>query len=384
MGASRREFLQLSAAAGAWALGAGAAAHTGDPMLSWLDEVEPAEERLDVLILGGTGFIGPHQVRYARARGHAVTIFNRGRTRPDLFPNVEALRGDRDTDKGDGLSALEGREWDVVIDNSGYIPRHVRASAELLRDNASRYLFISTISVYAANDEPGADESAALGTLDDPTVEQVTGETYGPLKALSERAAQEAFGDRAAIVRPGLIVGPGDSTDRFTYWPARVARGGDVLAPGDPNTPTQFIDARDLCAFCVRLLEGDTPGVFNATGPESPLSMGEMLAGLRAAFAGPIRFHWADAPFLREQGVAPWSDMPCWIPPEDGYEGFGSRDVSRAVAKGLTFRPLADTARDTLAWWTALPEDRRASMRAGLTAERETAALAAWRERVGG
>lgn len=380
MGASRREFLQVSAAAGgALALAAGALAHAGgDPMLDWLDEVEPADEKLDVLILGGTGFIGPHQVRYAQARGHRVTIFNRGRTRPDLFPNVEALRGDRDPDKGEGLAALAGRKWDVVIDNSCYIPRHARASAELLKGSASRYLFISTISVYAANDTPGADEAAPVGTLEDASVEEVNGLTYGPLKAYSEQAVQEIFGERATVVRPGLIVGPGDSTDRFTYWPVRVARGGEILAPGDGTTLTQFIDARDLTAFCMRLLEADAGGVYNATGPESHLSMVEFLAGLRAVTSGKVHFNWVPADFLESQQVAPWQQMPCWLPDEGEYAGFGSRDVSKGVASGLTFRPLADTARDTIDWWNTLPGERRAQMRAGISAEREAEVLAAW------
>jgi 2'-hydroxyisoflavone reductase len=383
MPATRREFLQHAVGAGgAFALAAGALAHTNgaDPMLDWLDAVEPADKKLDVLILGGTGFIGPHQVRYAQARGHKVTIFNRGRTRPDLFPNVEALRGDRDPEVNEGLTALEGRKFDVVIDNSGYIPRLARASAELLKDNVSRYLFISTISVYAANDTPNADESAAVGTLDDPTVEEVTGVSYGPLKAYCEQAVQEVYGDRATIVRPGLIVGPGDPTDRFTYWPIRVDRGGEILAPGDGTTLTQFIDARDLVAFTIHLLENDTGGVYNATGPESHLSMAEFLYGLRAVTTGNIQFTWASADFLAEQQVAPWGQMPCWIPDEGEYAGFGSRDISAAVAQGMTFRPLAETARDTIHWWKSLPEDRTATMRAGLTPEREAEVLAAWHE----
>lgn len=382
MAASRREFIQFSAAAGgAFALATGALAHAGgDPMLGWLDSVEPADKKLDILILGGTGFIGPHQVRYAQARGHKVTIFNRGRTRPELFPNVEALVGDRDPDEGEGLSALEGRKFDVVLDNSGYVPRHVRASAELLKNSASRYLFISTISVYAANDTPNADETAAVGTLDDPTVEEVNGLTYGPLKALCEQAAQEAFGDRATIVRPGLIVGPGDPTDRFTYWPVRVSRGGEILAPGDGNTLTQFIDARDLTAFCMGLLESDTGGVYNATGPESHLSMAEFLYGLRAACSGPIDFTWVSAEFLAEQQVAPWQQMPCWIPDDGEYAGFGSRDVSAAVKHGMTFRPLAETAADTIRWWESQPDERTAAMRAGIAADREAEVLKAWHE----
>jgi 2'-hydroxyisoflavone reductase len=322
-----------------------------------------------ILILGGTGFIGPHEVRYAQSRGHTLTLFNRGQTNSHLFPGVEKLRGDRNDD----LSALEGREWDAVIDNAASIPRWVRQSAQLLQDAAQQYLFVSTISVYSDNSIVNMDESGPLATIEDETVEQVTGETYGPLKALCEQEARNAFGDRATIVRPGLIVGPGDPTDRFTYWPVRVDRGGDVLAPGDPTDPVQVVDARDLTQWMVRTLEETHRGTFNATGPASPLSIAEALYGIRAVTTANVSFKWADAQFLAEHEVRPWRDMPLWIPPTDGMQGFSRVNCQKAIEAGLTFRPLADTALDTLEWYKG--EEGGRELRWGISAEREREVL---------
>jgi 2'-hydroxyisoflavone reductase len=266
-----------------------------------------------------------------------------------------------------------------VVDTSGYVPRHVQASAALLAPGAKQYLFVSTISVYADNSKPGADESAAVGTLKDPTVEKVDGETYGPLKALCEQAAEKAMPGRTTIVRPGLIVGPGDPSDRFTYWPVRVAKGGEVLAPGTPQDPTQFIDVRDLGAWIVLLLEKNRTGVYNATGPKEPLPMGELLASCKRVSGSDATFTWVPATFLEAQQVAPWSDMPVWVPPVDDMAGFARVGIARATAAGLTFRPVDDTVRDTLAWWRTVPEERRAKLRAGLGAAREAEVLAAWR-----
>jgi len=332
-----------------------------------------------LLVLGGTMFLGPEVVEAALARGWTVTLFNRGKTNPQLFPDLEKLHGDRDPAKGDGLKALEGRRWDAVVDTSGYVPRHVQASAALLAPGAKQYLFVSTISVYADNSKPGADESAAVGTLKDPTVEKVDGETYGPLKALCEQAAEKAMPGRTTIVRPGLIVGPGDPSDRFTYWPVRVAKGGEVLAPGTPQDPTQFIDVRDLGAWIVLLLEKNRTGVYNATGPKEPLPMGELLASCKRVSGSDATFTWVPATFLEAQQVAPWSDMPVWVPPVDDMAGFARVGIARATAAGLTFRPVDDTVRDTLAWWRTVPEERRAKLRAGLGAAREAEVLAAWR-----
>jgi 2'-hydroxyisoflavone reductase len=342
-----------------------------------------------LLILGGTGFIGPYQVRYALARGHKVTIFNRGRTNPGLFPadQVEQLLGDRST--GD-LSALKGRQWDAVIDNPATLPRWVREAAGLLKDAARQYLFISTVSVYADNGKPGQDESAPLATTDAPDAAQVTGENYGALKALAEQEAQRAFAGRATVVRPGLIVGPGDPSDRFTYWPVRIARGGEVLAPGDGSDPVQFIDARDLAEWCVRMVEQNATGVYNALGPRSPLRMDEMLYGIRAITSADVRFTWVPAAFLEAQKVRPWTQMPVWVPGTGDSAGFSRRSNARALAKGLTFRPLADTARAALeAHQAALQAQSRAGkpvdqtrvmgLYAGLGLAREAQVLSAWR-----
>lgn len=334
-----------------------------------------AAKPLRLLILGGTGFIGPHQVRYALDRGHKITLFNRGRTNPGLFPQVEKLQGDRS--KGE-LDALKNKEWDAVIDNPATLPRWVRESAGLLKNSAQQYVFISTISVYADNSKPGMDESTALSTVSDPATEKVTGETYGGLKALAEQEAERAFPQKTTIIRPGLIVGPGDLTDRFSYWPVRISRGGEVLAPGTPNDPVQIIDARDLAEWTIRMVEQNATGVYNATGPQAPLSMAEMLYGVRAVTSADVRFTWVDADFLEKEKVEPWSDMPVWIPPRGDYAGFGSRNNRRALAKGLTFRPLADTTQATLDWYHSRPAAEQAKLRSGLAPEREQAVLAAW------
>ncbi|HEX9728073.1 MAG TPA: NAD-dependent epimerase/dehydratase family protein [Gemmatimonadales bacterium] len=331
-----------------------------------------------LLILGGTGFIGPHQVRYALERGHTVTLFNRGRTNPGLFPTVEHLGGDRN----DNLSALEGREWDAVIDNSASVPRWVRQSAGLLKDSVRQYLFVSSISVFSDFSIVGLDENGPLHALEDPTVEQVTGETYGGMKALCEWEAEQALPGRATVVRPGLIAGPGDPTNRFTYWPVRIDEGGEVMAPGEHGDPVQFIDARDLSEWMVRLAEDEHVGIYNATGPGTPLSMAEMLYGIRAATASPVTFTWVDAEFLQQQDVRPWQHMTVWFPPRGEMAGFASVNCSKAIADGLTFRPLAVTAGDTMHWYKGLPDDHRARhTQFGLPREREREVLAAWHAR---
>lgn len=367
MPTTRREFLATSIAAGSLLASRDAAALI-DP------KPAPAASPLRILILGGTGLIGPHQVRYAVARGHKVTLFNRGKTKPGLFPDVEHLQGDRNGQ----LDSLKGRTWDAVIDNPSTLPRWVRDAAQLLKDSASHYVFISTISVYADTSKPG-DESGALIKLPDPTVEKITGETYGGLKALAEAEAERAFPGKTTIVRPGLIVGPGDESDRFTYWPVRVARGGEILAPGNPTDPVQFIDARDIGEWTIRLVEQKAFGTFNALGPVSELSMAEMLHGMRAVMPGslPIRFHWVPADVLEAQKVQPWSDMPVWLPPVGEYAGANRVSNQRALARGLTFRSLADTTRATLDYVATRSAERNAKLRAGLTAEREAEVLAA-------
>lgn len=363
---TRRSFIKASLA-GATLL----AAQTAKPA--------PAPKPLRILILGGTGFIGPNQVRYAVDRGHKVSVFNRGKTNPGLFPNVEHLEGDRNGK----LDALKSREWDAVIDNPSTLPRWVRDAAQLLKSSAGQYVFISTISVYSDNSKPWMDESGPTMKLDDPTVEKITGETYGGLKALAEQEAEKAFPGRATIVRPGLIVGPGDNSDRFTYWPVRIARGGEVLAPGNPTDPVQFIDARDLGEWTIRLVEQKTFGKFNALGPATPFSMAEMLGGIRSVISGdvPVNLNWVPADFLEAQKVNPWSDMPVWIPPTGEMAGFGRTNNKRAIAAGLTFRPFADTVRATLDWHEARAAERKAKLRAGVTPEREAEVLNAWKKK---
>ncbi|HYO75487.1 MAG TPA: NAD-dependent epimerase/dehydratase family protein [Thermoanaerobaculia bacterium] len=362
---SRRTFLATSAAGVAAAAVARPAA------------VAPAAKPLRILILGGTGFIGPNQVRYAVARGHKVSVFNRGKTNPGTLPEgVEQLIGDRNGK----LDALKGRDWDAVIDKPTTLPRWVRDAAGLLKGHADQYVFVSTISVYADNSKPNMDEDTALNTLEDPTVETVSGETYGGLKALAEAEAEKAFPGKTTIVRPGLIVGAGDNSDRFSYWPARIARGGEVLAPGNPNDRVQFIDARDLGEWIIRLVEQKAYGKFNATGPEHPLTIAEMLHGIKAITTAGAQFTWVPAEFLEAQKVSPWMDMPVWIPPAGEYAGFGSRSIKRALAAGLTFRTLADTAQHTLDFWKGRDAERNEKVRAGLKPEREAEVLAAWKK----
>jgi 2'-hydroxyisoflavone reductase len=338
---------------------------------------------LRILILGGTGFIGPHEVRYALARGHKLTLFNRGHE-PDAWAGqVEELIGDRNT--GD-LTALEGREWDVCIDNPTTLPFWVRDAGKALADKVGQYIFISTVSVYAANDKP-ADETAALVayTGADPMAEtQATlaasdRRLYGPLKAVSEAEAKRQFGAATTIIRPGLIAGPGDDTDRFTYWPVRLARGGEVLAPGDGGDPVQFIDARDLAEWTIRAAEQRSFGVFNATGPAQTLHMGELLGGVAAGIDAQPKLVWVSDAFLEANNVSAWSDMPVWVPRQSSEAGFVRRDIGRVLAAGLTFRPVGVTAKDTLDWFRNQPDARQAKLRAGLTADREAQLLAAWK-----
>ena len=326
-----------------------------------------------LLILGGTVFLGRHVVEAALARGHEVTLFNRGQHNAELFPQVEKLRGDRDGN----LAALEGRRWDAVIDPSGYVPRIVGDSARLLADAVEHYTFVSSLSAYASFAEPNQNEDAPLATMDDPTVEAITGESYGPLKVLSEQAAEEAMPGRVAIIRPGLIVGPYDPTDRFTYWPVRVAKGGDVLVPAPPDFPVEFTDVRDLAAWMVTVAEGRIPGVFNASGPGGAATLGGLLEMSRAISGSDARFVWADEAFLQANEVQPWSQLPLWIGNGPEYAGFSRYDCSRAIAAGLTFRPIEETVAATLEWAATRPADH--TWRAGLSAEREMELLVKWK-----
>lgn len=387
---TRRDALKLTAL-GTLAAGLGPRAGAGETQAAPPANPEPAPlpeaapKPLRILILGGTGFTGPHQVRYALSRGHKLTLFNRGR-RPKKWPGeVEELVGDRNV--AGSLDVLKGREWDVCIDNPTTLPFWVRDAGQVLKGKVGQYVFISTLSVYASEKEPGADETAPVLPYKGADAMQETQATlmknveglYGPLKALSEREAEKWFPGIATVIRPTLIVGPGDESDRFTYWPVRLDKGGDVLAPGDGTDPVQWVDARDLAEWTIRMVEARTTGTFNAAGPGFEMPVSEMLLGVKAATTAGARLHFVPVSFLSEQKVSPWGDMPAWVPADAENAGFARRSNKRGIAAGLTFRPLAQTALDTLAWWKSLPAERRATLRAGIKPEREQQVLAAWK-----
>ena len=374
MATNRRNFLKTTAAAGgALAAGVGVAALPGGTAASRPQATNP----LRILILGGTNFIGPHQVEYALSRGHEVTLFNRGRTNAHLFPDLEKLVGDRNND----LSALEGRNWDVVIDNSATNPAWVELSANRLRDTVGRYIFVSTRSVYADTSRVPMSIAAPVWTYERAGLEPgATRRPYGLNKALAEQAARDAFGeDRSLIFRPGLIIGPGDTTDRFTYWPVRIHRGGEVLAPGDGTDPVQIIDVRDFGEWLVRMAEAEESGTYNVVGPRTPRPMAELLHGIRAVTTAETTFTWVDTDFAINAGLRPYAELPVWRPARDGAEGFARFDLTPEVEKGLTFRSLADTTAATLEYHFSRPTERQADLRAGVDAEREAEVLAMWR-----
>lgn len=437
MNTTRRGFVQ--SVAGAAVVASVSASMTGTTLASLnslSDTPAPAGsgsgsgKSLRILILGGTGFLGPAVVDAAKARGHSLTLFNRGRTekRIGIIDGVEKLYGNRDpklhsVDGDDtsplGLAQIEekikaGEKWDAVVDTSGYVPRIVKASAELLAKASSHYVFISTISVYAGNDTPNSDETARTGSIADPTVESMgaQSENYGPLKALCEQAAEAAMPGKVLNVRPGFIVGPGDPTDRFTYWPVRVSKGGDVLAPNAPVDPVQFIDVRDLAEWIVRCIENRTVGVMNATGPHSgdpatAFTIGKLLDACKTASKSDAKFTWIPLEFIEKQGIIPGADFPIWVPATGPTAGFHRVNIDRAIKAGLTFRSAEVTCRDTLTWWPKEVERRARvgkqlvedatkagrpapnlpdpnNLRAGLNAQRESTALAAWKAQNGG
>jgi 2'-hydroxyisoflavone reductase len=327
-----------------------------------------------LLVLGGTLFLGRHLVDAALAAGHEVTIFNRGQTNPELFPEVERLRGDRST--GD-YEALRGRTWDAAVDVHGRSPTPVRGAADALAEAVDRYAFVSSISVYAdfsrPVDEDGPTQALAEGE------DEYDLEHYGGAKADSERIVLERFGDRVLVVRPGLIVGPRDPTDRFTWWPRRIARDGDVLAPGDPGRLVQVIDGRDLAAWLVEMIDLGVGGTYNATGPDYPLTMGRLLDACKRTARSDARLVWVSEEFLLGEEVGQWMELPLWLAGEE-WAGMLSADVSKALDAGLAFRPLEDTIRDTLEWDATRPADERAT-NVGLAPEREAELLERWAAR---
>jgi len=424
---SRRGFLQTSALATGALIAGGLAAGLPLAAGATLRVTQPAPgKKLRILILGGTGFIGPWMAEFAVARGHHVTLFNRGRREkfvgttdgtehlygnrdPNLFAQSKVVDGKEVDDESSpkGLAELEGKKWDAVIDNSGYVPRIVKASAELLAPNVGQYVFISTLSVYADNSKPGLDESDTLATMEDPTNEEV-GRYYGALKALCEQAAEKAMPGRVTNIRPGYIVGPKDSTDRFTYWPVRTSRGGEVLVPGNPTDSVQFIDVRDLADFTIRCVENKILGTFNATGPERKLPVSEMLAACLAASKatgnkGDAKFTHIPYEWLAANECPPGS-LPILLPGGEGggdYAGFHARSVAKAVAAGMKYRSTEDTCRALLEWWPEaiklrekvakeVEADRKAKglptppqppadrLRAGIPQEKEAELLAKW------
>ena len=375
MSPTRRDILGLGAtlAAGAM-LPAAAFAQASAASAASAKAVKP----LHILILGGTGFTGPHQVRYALSRGHKVTLFNRGR-RPKEWPAaVEELTGDRE--KNDYVS-LKGRKFDVCIDNPTSVPHWVRDAAAVLKGNIGQFVFISTISVYDGETKIGSDENAprAKYTGKDAMAETMADlrknmPLYGPLKALSEDESHKQFPGITTVIRPGLIVGPGDETDRFSYWPVRIARGGTVLVPPMAD-PVQFIDARDLAEWTIRMAESRTMGDFNGHGPDYELSMGKLLNTIREVTGSKAQFKEATADFLEKNKVSAWADLPVWVPGSGETAGFHRRSNAKSIKAGLTFRPLASTVADTLAWFRQQQPERQSKLRAGLKAEREAELL---------
>jgi 2'-hydroxyisoflavone reductase len=344
----------------------------------------PAGASPTLLVLGGTGFLGPAMVEVALARGIRVTLFNRGKTNADLFPELEKLYGDRDPKVGDGLKALEGdRKWDFVVDTSSYFPRLTQAVCELLKGRIRRYAFISTVSVYPDLSLIGLDETAETATLEDPSTEDLDNGSYGGLKVLCEKAAEAALPGQVLFLRPGLIVGPRDSTDRFSYWPVRIDAGGEVLVPGDGQDPVQWIDVRDLAEFTIDSLLAERTGTYNMVGPSYGATMADLAHGCRAVSTSGARFTYVPAERCAELGLNPWGELPVWSPRGTDLAGINVVSAAKAIAGGFKSRSLADTAAATLAYWNTLPEARRARLRAGMSREAEQKALAAFRSASG-
>lgn len=331
-----------------------------------------------ILILGGTGFLGPAIVEAAEKRGHTLTLFNRGKTRPGLFPHIEKRQGDRDPLKGEGLKSLESGEWDAVIDDSGFYPRMVGASAQLLAPRVKQYIYISSISCYKEPSPIGGDEDTPLAVLADASVEEMgkNYENYGGLKAACEGAAEAALPGRTAIVRPGFIVGPDDPTGRFTYWPARFDKGGEVAVPGAPTDPLQLIDVRDLAEWLVLLVENRTTGKFNALGPDKPMNWGRVVAACQKATPQASSITWIPGEFVaKQEDIA----FPIWAPYVGDSKGFHTWQNARAVKAGLRFRPIEQTVADTLAWYQGQLKVEKGRTRMAFTAEQEAEILKRWK-----
>jgi 2'-hydroxyisoflavone reductase len=365
MNKQRRRLLQ------AGLLGSTAMIASGLPQVSAAAEPRGREAKpLRILILGGTGYIGPHMVREALRRGHELSLFNRGRTDEDMFPDLQTFIGDRNNN----LDALKGHKWDAVIDNSGYVPRHVADSARLLSDAASHYLFVSSISAYASF-RVANNEDSPLATMPNESVEEVTNETYGPMKALCEKMAAKEFGDdRLTILRPTYICGPGDRTDRYTYWPVRTMREGRMLWPGQPSDPIQIIDVRDLANFTIDCIEQRAMGTYNTVTAPGEFTMGDLLEDCVAVTGAEMTPVWVSADVLAKQEALQY--IPIWSSTEGEESKAALVSGKRAFAKGLKNRPTRETARDTIAWWKTLPADRTANLRAGLSPEKEAELIA--------
>ena len=327
---------------------------------------------MKILILGGTVFLGKHIVNSALKDGHEVTLFNRGKHNPELFPDIEKIRGDRDGD----LSALDGRKFDAVIDTSGYVPRIVKMSAEFFKDKVKTYTFISSISVYKDFSDMTMNENSEVSTLEDETVEEITGETYGPLKYLCEKAVTDIYKDNAVIIRPGLIVGEDDPSDRFTYWIYRINQGGNVLAPGPKEKNVQFIDVKDLADFTLKMTENNVSGTYNATGPAEKLSFEKLLEECKNVSGSSAEIVWADQKFLLDENIAPYTELPLWLP--DEMDGGNNCNINKALGKGLKIRPLEETIKDTLKF---ISSKKDYTLKSGLKSEKEAELIIKWQQK---
>ncbi|MEM7360941.1 MAG: NAD-dependent epimerase/dehydratase family protein [Pseudomonadota bacterium] len=371
----RRQFLQA------------AAVIPGASMLGLIPQSLSAEngeaKKLNILFLGGTGFIGPHMVRKCLSQGYSVTLFNRGKRNSNLFPGLETIIGNRDPKVDEGLKGLKGRTWDVVIDTSGYIPRHVAASAEMLKDAVDHYLFISTVSVYSDFSIPDMTEDAPLAQLEDPSTEQITGETYGGLKVLCEKAVTDAYGERATVLRPTFIIGPGDHTDRFIHYIHRPLQGGRMAVPGKPDNPISYIDVRDLAEFVEHAISKRIIGTYNVVNQHKSATFGQLLESSITASNSDVETTWIDTEFLTAQQKIMGEDyrmFPMWLD-QDNPEYGGYPSNAKAVAAGLTYRPFEQTVTDTYKWWIEQPQERRDKRRDLVSQEFEEALLAAWDKR---